>query len=95
MKKCHHCGTLWQGFRGQPRAREVCESCGKYLHACVNCHYLDRRVTSACTLKDTAYVGSRVALNYCEEFRMLDSSLRAREEKVLSARQAWEDLFRR
>jgi len=95
MKKCHHCGTPWQGFRSQPRAREVCEGCGKYLHACANCHHLDRQVRSACSLKGTTYVGSREALNYCEEFRMLDLSLRAREAKVVNARATWENLFRR
>lgn len=94
MKKCFRCGTRWQGHGGQPRAREVCESCGSYLHCCLNCHHFDRRVTNSCTLAHTAFVGTRDTLNYCEDFKMLDATLRASEDRVVRAKTAWEQLWK-
>ena len=79
---------------GTPRPREVCETCGAYLHACLNCHHFDRERSNSCTLENTTFVGSRDSLNYCEEFRMLDAFRRAREERVVRAKAVWEDLFR-
>ena len=94
MKRCSLCGTPWAGYGNQPRSREVCEGCGSYLHCCRNCHHYDLR-NSRCGLPTTTYVGSRDALNYCEHFRLLDSAVRASEEKVTQAKAAWEELFRR
>jgi len=94
-KKCSFCGTLWEGFRGQPRSRERCEGCGRFLHCCVNCHYLDRLLESSCKLPRTSYVGNREILNYCEDFKLLDASQQASEDRVLRARSAWEQLFKR
>jgi hypothetical protein len=94
MKACTRCGTLWTGYGGEPRAREVCEGCGAYLHTCVNCHRFDRHHTNSCTLPDTAFVGSRDSLNYCEEFRMLDRTRRANENRVVRAKAVWEELFK-
>jgi hypothetical protein len=34
-------------------------------------------------------------LNYCEEYKMLDTGLRANEDRVLNARATWEQLFRK
>ncbi|MBI4605936.1 MAG: hypothetical protein HY721_28565 [Planctomycetes bacterium] len=95
MRNCYHCGAEWEGFRGQPRTREVCEGCGRYLRCCANCHHFDARFRSACTLKHTTFVGNREVLNYCEEFKILDTEARKREDKVLTARETWERLFRR
>ena len=95
MKKCFRCGTNWAGYRNQPRSREVCDGCGAYLHSCVNCHHFDHVLTNSCKLADTAFVGVRDTLNYCEEFRMFDHIARASEDRVLRAKHAWEQLFRR
>ena len=95
MKKCHRCGTTWKGLGGQPRAREVCDGCGAYLHSCANCHHFDREITHSCRLPNTSFVGGREMLNYCEEYKMLDANLRANENRVLNARATWEQLFRK
>lgn len=95
MKKCFHCGAPWTGLGGRPRARERCEDCHSFLHCCDNCHHFDHILTNSCKLRHTAFVGDRDSLNYCEEFRMLDSVLRAREDRVSRAKDAWEALFRR
>lgn len=93
MKKCQRCGTAWTGVN-QPSSRKICEGCGAYLHTCLNCHHFDAGVSSACKLTTTMYVGPRDAPNYCEEFRMVNSSLRALEDRKQSARSRWEELFR-
>ena len=95
MKKCFRCGFPWTGHRSQPRSREVCDACGAYLHSCVNCHSFDHVLTNSCRLPHTSFVGSRDSLNYCEDFRMIDASVRAQEERVSRARHTWEELFRR
>ena len=94
MKKCFRCGTAWTGYRPQPHSRSVCEGCGSYLHACVNCHQFDHVISSACKLPNTAFVGARDSLNYCEEFRMFDCTARASEDRVIRAKHTWEQLFR-
>ncbi len=93
MKKCFRFNVDWRGCGAQPRAREVCENFGVYLHCCLNCHHFDTQ-NSNCKLSHTSFVGIRDSLNYCEEFRMLDSYLRAREDKVSRAKSTWEQLFR-
>lgn len=95
MKKCHRCGTAWRSFRAQPGSRDVCEGCGAYLHSCSNCRHFDRLITCSCKLPHTSFIGARDSLNYCEDFRMLDSFVRAEEERVERAKCAWEQLFRR
>jgi len=94
MKKCAHCGTRWNGYGAEPRSRAVCEGCGAYLHSCVNCHHFDSARTNSCTLPDTAFVGARDTLNYCDEFRMLNRVLRASEDRVAHAKTTWEELFK-
>ncbi len=92
MKKCHRCGTPWNGYGANPRAREVCAGCGISLHCCINCHHFNRRA-SACDLKESSFIGSRTVLNYCDYFRMIDSTLKAREAKLSQARSRWDALF--
>lgn len=95
MKKCARCGTRWSGLGREPKPRDVCASCGAYLHSCINCHQFDRHHAYACKLPHTSFVGSRDSLNYCEDFRMVDSALRAREDRVVRAKMTWEELFKR
>ena len=94
MRKCFKCGSPWAG-PGQPRPRQICVGCGVYLHSCINCHHFDREITNSCKLPNTAFVGSRDALNYCEEYRMMNSELRAIEARTQRARSVWEQLFRK
>ena len=93
MKKCNRCGMTWTGYGAQPRQREVCEGCGAYLHCCLSCRHFDHRRTRACKLKTTVYIGSRTALNYCEEYQIEDTRLQVAEDRVDRARDAWESLF--
>ena len=94
MKKCFKCGTVWTGY-GRPRTRQICEGCGAYLHTCLNCHYFNRTVTNCCNLPTTAFVGGRDLLNYCEQFEMVNSALKAIEDRCSRAKASWDSLFRR
>ncbi len=92
MKKCHKCGVIWQGF-GRPRARQICENCGSYLHSCLNCHHFDNVGSYSCKLQNTTFIGSRDSLNYCDQFEMVNWDLRAVEARTERARSAFENLF--
>ena len=94
MKKCFKCGAVWPGF-GKPRPRQICEGCGAYLHICLNCHHFDRVLTNSCKLPTTTFVGNRDLLNYCEEFEMVNTELKAVEARHDRARTRWEDLFKK
>ena len=94
MKNCSRCGSVWQGYGNQPRPREVCEGCGAYLRICLSCHHFDRRA-SACTEKESSFIGSRTALNYCEFFKMADTVVKEREARTDRALSRWEALFER
>jgi hypothetical protein len=93
MKNCFRCGSAWVGLRGEPRARELCEGCGAYLHSCVNCHHFDHVLTNSCKLPHTSFVGCRDSPNYCEEFKMLNTIARAEEERVSRAKHTWNQLW--
>ncbi len=93
MRKCYRCGTPWHGYGSEPRTREICEACGSYYHCCENCHHFDHAVSRACRLKNTVYIGSRTALNYCEEFHLYDERKKASEARVDRALDRWESLF--
>ena len=92
MKSCYRCGTPWRGYGAVPRAREVCAGCGGHLHSCLNCHHYDRQASS-CKLKETSFIGSKTALNYCDYFQMTDSIRKDKEARVNRARDRWEALF--
>lgn len=95
MRKCHRCGTQFTARPGQPRTRDVCDGCGAYLHNCLNCHHFDRVISNSCTLPHTKFVGGRDMLNYCDDFKMLNHSLRVNEDRAVRARTAWDQLFKR
>ena len=94
VRKCFKCGTPWKGF-GKPRPRQICEGCGAYIHSCINCHHFDRKISYSCTLPHTAFVGPRDLLNYCEEFEMVNTELKALEARCAQAKTTFENLFRR
>jgi len=91
--KCYKCGAVWNGF-GKPRARQVCEGCGSYLHICLNCHHFDRKISNSCKLSTTTFIRSRDSLNYCEEFSMVNSQLMAVEARVERAKSNWDSLWK-
>ena len=93
MKKCSRCGTPWQGY-GEPRPREICDGCGSYLHSCRNCHHFSRQ-KSRCELPHTIFNGSREDLNFCDDYRILDTHRQAAEDRVVRAKATWEELFKR
>ncbi|HTC22380.1 MAG TPA: hypothetical protein VK859_16115 [bacterium] len=69
MKKCHACGTAWDGPPGtQPGRNETCASCGADLHACLNCGLYDPSASHQCSSRTTEYVKDKEKRNFCDEF---------------------------
>lgn len=65
---CHRCGRSADGERVGFRA--ICEGCGAYLHACLNCAHHDRDSYRECrAAATTEFVGDKEKANFCEEFR--------------------------
>lgn len=97
--RCHHCG------RQAPAPEtvafdEVCAGCGQALHCCMNCVKFDPGVPRECRepLVLTAYFSKRTA-NDCAHFApkgVLDSTGRREDSaKPITARQAFDDLFKK
>ena len=62
---CQKCGTEYHsetiGFKA------YCESCGSYLHACIQCSIYDQK-TERCRSLTTEAVRDREGINFCEEY---------------------------
>jgi hypothetical protein len=92
MKRCHKCGTPWEG-EGSPGFKATCASCLSYLHSCKNCRLHDPSAHNECLSPTTEHVADREGPNYCDEFDFKSAEAKADEGK--SAEDAWDRLFRK
>jgi hypothetical protein len=97
--RCHNCGrqTVAPESLG---FQDVCAGCGQALHCCMNCVKFDPGVPRECREPlVTSALYSKRAANMCEFFlpkAVLDSTGRREEAaRAPSARQAFDDLFRK
>ena len=88
--RCVHCGSEHEattvGFKA------VCETCGRYLHSCVQCRLYSE--TRHCLSSTTEAVRDVERANFCEEFQPRD--VRNSEDGRISddrARRSFDDLF--
>src|SRR6476620_9128374 len=69
MSACHFCGTSLD-----PRMRIVkdteCPSCGRDLHACVQCRNFDRTAHNMCRESQAEWVTDRDRRNFCDYFSL-------------------------
>lgn len=66
--RCSGCGREAEEERIGFRA--MCDGCGAFLHACLNCGHHDRQAYHECRAAATAeYVSDKAKYNFCEEFR--------------------------
>jgi hypothetical protein len=69
VKRCHACGTAWEGAPGaQPGRNETCASCGADLHACLNCRLYDPPAPRECRSPTVERVRDKDRRNFCDEF---------------------------
>ncbi len=62
---CRKCGA---GHEATPGFKAVCDSCGAWLHCCLQCRLYNARA-GRCTSSTTDPVRDRDYMNYCEEFQ--------------------------
>ncbi len=69
MSACHFCGTSLD-----PKMRIVrdteCPSCGRDLHACVQCRHFDRSAHNMCREPQAEWVTDRDRRNFCDYFSL-------------------------
>lgn len=93
MKKCGKCGAEWQG-EGKLGFRELCDKCGAFLHACINCRLYDKTAHNQCKSPTTEWVEDRERGNYCEEFRFADSASAGTQAQPSTGKDKWKSLFK-
>ena len=92
-KKCHACGSPWNGSPGaQPGRSEGCAQCGADLHCCLNCGLYESSAPNQCTSRTTDPLKNKEKGNYCEEFDFASSGGKAAPPRG-DMESKWKDLF--
>src|SRR5438094_3010595 len=69
MSACYFCGTTIDVKLRIVRDSE-CPSCGRDLHACVQCRHFDRNAHNMCREPQAEWVTDRERRNFCEYFSL-------------------------
>ncbi|HEO71574.1 MAG TPA: hypothetical protein ENN80_09945 [Candidatus Hydrogenedentes bacterium] len=74
--------------------KETCDSCGAYLHCCLNCRFYDEHAHNKCYIPTTDWVGDRAGCNFCDEFTFADADVRQETgTRQFEARTLFDGLF--
>lgn len=92
MKQCHQCKTPWVSEKKQPGPKEFCDSCGAYIHCCLNCRFYNPAKHNECAIGTTDWVGDKAGLNFCDEFEFSDADAN-NSEKLEEGRVGLDALF--
>jgi hypothetical protein len=95
MLSCRHCGGPVS--IGEPIGREAaCDSCGRDLHACVQCRHYDPRYNNSCRETMADPVEDKDRRNFCEYFSFNREPFQAhRGGPAADARAKLEGLFKK
>jgi hypothetical protein len=93
MSACHFCGAALD-----PKMRIVrdttCSSCGRDLHACVQCRHYDPHAHNQCREPQAEWVTERERRNFCDYFSLNPSGVGgAHKGRAEQARSALDRLF--
>lgn len=69
MSACAFCGAPLDSKMRIPREAE-CPSCGRDLHACVQCRHHDPGVNNQCREPQAEWVTDRERRNFCDYFSL-------------------------
>jgi len=69
MSACHFCGTTLDAKMRIVKDTE-CLSCGRDLHACVQCRFFDRTAHNMCRESQAEWVTDRERRNFCDYFAL-------------------------
>ncbi len=86
-QKCgteHHSETI--GFKA------YCESCGCYLHTCVQCHIYDHKA-ERCRSLTTEAIRDREGINFCEEYMPESRAPSSLSDSSAAAKNNFNELF--
>ena len=67
MSACYRCGRSVE--RDGIGARDVCDSCGAYLHCCRNCDFYEPGAHNDCREPNTEVIADKENGNFCDYFR--------------------------
>jgi hypothetical protein len=69
---CQNCGAGYAYSPGGVVGRTAtCESCGRDLHACVNCAHYDPKAYNECHEPNAERVDDRKSSNFCDYFKVV------------------------
>ena len=68
MFSCYKCGSPVP-TSGKPGFQDICDSCGSYLHCCMNCRFFDE-LGGKCKEPVAEWVSDRLSFNRCEYFQL-------------------------
>jgi hypothetical protein len=91
--RCQSCGSVVPGRVGR---RDGCPSCGRDLHACVQCELYDLSASDQCREPEAERVGDKQQANFCEFFRLSRAEVaEARSSPAQDAKARLEALFKK
>jgi hypothetical protein len=67
MFQCYKCGAPIIAA-GKPGFQDVCESCGSYVHCCMNCRFYEADADK-CVEPVAEWLSDRLTFNRCEYFQ--------------------------
>ncbi len=73
--RCWKCGAeLSDPPRGKLSFRSTCDQCFAWLHCCRNCKHYKPGMPNDCMVPGTEYIADREAVNFCEDYHLLETS---------------------
>jgi hypothetical protein len=94
VSACHFCGTSIEPKMRVTR-ETACLSCGRDLHACVQCRHYDRHAHNQCREPQAEWVTDREKRNFCDYFSLHPiGQAGARPNRAQSARSKLDSLFK-
>lgn len=99
MSVCRFCGTAIDVKLRIVRDTE-CPSCGRDLHACVQCRHFDRSAHNMCRETQAEWVTDRDRRNFCDYFSINQNPAKGgatggdTKDRAASARSKLDQLFK-
>ena len=88
MSYCQNCGAPYAVSPGGVVGRTAtCESCGRDLHACVNCAHYDPKAYNECHEPNAERVDDRRSANFCDYFKVVTTKPSAPGQSAAALRE--------
>jgi len=94
MASCHFCGGGLE-IVGRVMKKDVCPSCGRDLHCCVQCRFHDPGYHNQCREPKAEMVHDRDRVNFCDYFEFMGAAADGAPSDRDQARRTLDDLFKK